>query len=190
MPWEKQFDKEVALARAGEAFWAGGYEGTSMTALLDWMGIQKGSFYATFGSKHQVLLDALDAYAADRLSRLAVMASAPSPKAALLGHLSDVAKDATKGDSGCFLVNTALELSPRDAEIRKAVRKALAAHERHYRNALEAARAQGEVRADMDATATARGLLGLVLGMRVLARSAVPAAVIEGVANQAVRLLE
>ena len=43
--------RDEALKRAGRLFWRRGYEKSSMTALLKAMGIQKGSFYATFGGK-------------------------------------------------------------------------------------------------------------------------------------------
>ena len=52
MPSTKQFDVEEALDRAVDTFWEHGYQATSMCTLLAEMGIQKGSFYATFSSKH------------------------------------------------------------------------------------------------------------------------------------------
>jgi TetR/AcrR family transcriptional repressor of nem operon len=45
-----------------EVFWKQGYENTSMNDLLDAMGIQRGSFYNTFGSKKETYLRALDRY--------------------------------------------------------------------------------------------------------------------------------
>ena len=82
MPWEKQFDQNETLELAMRAFWSGGYEGTSMTELLESMGIQKGSFYATYGSKHQVLIDALEAYVQDRFERFEAILDEPSPRTA------------------------------------------------------------------------------------------------------------
>ncbi len=59
MPSQKQFDVDEALGLALEEFWRQGYRATSMADLLGCMGIQKGSFYATFGSKHEIFVDAL-----------------------------------------------------------------------------------------------------------------------------------
>lgn len=191
MPWEKQFDKDEALEKAGEAFWAGGYEGTCMTALLEQMGIQKGSFYATFGSKHQVLLDSLDGYVTRHLSALRELGRASSPRQALVRHLDEVVESACGAGRhlGCYLVNTALELAPRDAEVQALAQRTLAAHESVYASLLSSAKERGEVAADLDPKATARGLLALVLGIRVLSRSGAPAAVIHSAHEQALRLL-
>ena len=191
MPWEKQFDKDEVLDRAARAFWAGGYEATSMTDLLRQMGIQKGSFYATFGSKHQVLVDALTKYVGSAMSGFEQLHLEPSPRAALERHLHSLAEEAVGSERnlGCFLVNTALELCPHDEQVRTVVERSLATHEGHYRKLLESARELGEVPASLDPREVARGLLGMVLGMRVLGRSFAPKPVIESVRDQALLLL-
>jgi len=72
----KEFDPDSALRAAMDLFWRKGYEATSMQDLVDGLGIGRGSIYATFGSKHELYLRALDRYAEqsdvralDRLSR-------------------------------------------------------------------------------------------------------------------------
>ena len=62
MPWEKQFDSDAVLDKAMQAFWARGYEATSMQDLVDCMGINRGSLYATFGDKHSLFIQALRRY--------------------------------------------------------------------------------------------------------------------------------
>jgi|CXWL01.1.fsa_nt_gi TetR/AcrR family transcriptional repressor of nem operon len=191
MPWEKQFDKREVLERAVRAFWAGGYEATSMTELLDQMGIQKGSFYATFGCKRQVLLDCLETYTKSHFAAMGALGREASPRAALERHLAEVTASTTgpEGCLGCFMVNTSLELSARDPEIQQIAQRTLAAHEELYRALIESAQTKGEMAAELDPDATARGILALVLGMRVLGRSGAPREVIESVRDQALRLL-
>jgi TetR/AcrR family transcriptional regulator, transcriptional repressor for nem operon len=191
MPWEKQFCESEALERAGAAFWTGGYEATPMSELLDRMGIQKGSFYATFGCKHQILIDSLRAYVQKNMAALGEMVDAPSPRVALEDHLRTVAAQSCGEDrqKGCYLLNMSLELSPRDAEVRDLAREALESHEDCYARVLGAAVSKGEVAADADVRGIARGLIALVLGMRVMSRSTVPPATILTVAAQAIRLL-
>lgn len=46
------------------AFWQHGYEGTSMSALTDTMGISAPSLYAAFGSKESLFYEAVELYEA------------------------------------------------------------------------------------------------------------------------------
>lgn len=56
MPWEKQFSPDDVLVKAMNAFWARGYESTSMQDLVACMGINRGSLYATFGDKRSLFI--------------------------------------------------------------------------------------------------------------------------------------
>lgn len=62
MPWAKYFDETEALEKAIRAFWAHGYEATSMQDLLDCTGVNRGSLYATYGDKRTLFLAALRMY--------------------------------------------------------------------------------------------------------------------------------
>ncbi len=185
MPWEKSFSRVEALTLAEHKFWETGYAATSMESLLETMGIQKGSFYATFGSKHQVYIEALDHYIAERFKQFDASLSASSPRQALLEHIEAVLNESLRrrSDRGCFLVNAALELSPQDPEVRRVVERALDRHRKFYETMLGMARDLGEVPADLDPVQTSSSMLGLVLGIRVMARQGVPSTVITQVAN-------
>ena len=62
MPWEKDFDMDVALGDAMRTFWAKGYEATSMSDLTKAMKINKGSLYNAYGSKKELFTKALQKY--------------------------------------------------------------------------------------------------------------------------------
>ena len=68
MPWEKQFREEDACDRIMQAFWARGYQATSMQDLVDATGVNRGSLYATFGNKRSIFLTVLRLYD-DRMRR-------------------------------------------------------------------------------------------------------------------------
>lgn len=190
MPWEKQFDRDEALKRAGRLFWRRGYEKSSMTALLKAMGIQKGSFYATFGSKRQILMEALDEYIATRFGGFRARGD-ESPLRALRRHLDEVVDESIgeQRSAGCFLVNSALELAPHDRQVGEVVTKTLDAHAGFYRSLLDDAKSRGELPKRYDTARHAQGLLALVLGMRVMARGGMPAGTIRAVRAQAEELL-
>jgi TetR/AcrR family transcriptional repressor of nem operon len=190
VPWEKQFDRDDALKRAGRLFWKRGYEKSSMTALLKAMGIQKGSFYATFGSKHQILMEALDEYIGARFGSFRAR-EGESPLHALRRHLDEVVEESI-GDqrsAGCFLVNSALELAPHDRQVRDVVTKTLESHAGFYKSLLDEAKSRGELPRRYDTAKHAQALLALVLGMRVMARGGLAAGAIRAVRAQAEDLL-
>jgi TetR/AcrR family transcriptional repressor of nem operon len=190
MPWEKQFNRDEALKRAGRLFWRRGYEKSSMTALLKAMGIQKGSFYATFGSKRQILMEALDEYIATRFGGFRARED-ESPLRALRRHLDEVVEESIgeQRSAGCFLVNSALELAPHDRQVEEVVTKTLDAHAGFYRSLMDDAKSRGELPKRYDTARHAQALLALVLGMRVMARGGLPASAIRAVRAQAEELL-
>jgi TetR/AcrR family transcriptional repressor of nem operon len=191
MPWEKQFDEAEVLDKATRAFWAGGYDGTPMADLLEQMGIQKGSFYATFGSKHAVYLDVLKRYVDERYGGAGAMAAADSPLAELEKHFRWIAADALSNDGplGCLVANAAVELAPKDAAVKAFVHDTFDNHIRLYRTVLDAAKTKGQLPAGFDSLGVARALLALVLGIRVLARAGLGRAVIHAVRDQALALV-
>ena len=58
----REFDREKALEKAMQMFWALGYETTSMADLRAALGITQASLYAAFGSKEQLFREAVDLY--------------------------------------------------------------------------------------------------------------------------------
>lgn len=173
------------------AFWTRGYDNTSMQDLLDVMGIQRGSFYDTFKSKHQVLLEALRSYDAGRREMLTRVARGKSARQVIETFFKGIASEAHSetGKRGCLLVNCALELAPRDRDVAKIVNRAFDETRAFFQSTIERGQSSGEIRRNLDPKGTAQALLGLLLGMRVLARAGSSDAV-RAIASQAVALLE
>lgn len=193
MPWEKQFDVDEGLERAMRAFWARGYEATSMQDLVALMGVNRGSLYATYGAKRSLFLRALRHY--DTVYRSGFFAELErdhGPRQAILA-VFDAAVEMSQragGRDGCFLVNTSIEMSAHDPEIATVVAHGLAKTEEFFRRMIRAGHAAGEIPAHVDAVTAARGLLALLTGLRVLARSRPEMALLTSVAGHAAGLLE
>jgi TetR/AcrR family transcriptional repressor of nem operon len=193
MPWQKQFDEAAALDKAMEAFWARGYEATSVQDLVEAMGLHRGSIYAAFGGKRSLFLKALRHYETHRRRAwLEALRRRHGPRAAILSVFEGAiaAAHSDRGRAGCFLVNTAVELSPHDAEIARAVAKGLSETEAFFRDRIVEGRELGEIPRRVDPDHTARALLGLLTGLRVLARSRPERLLLEALAEQAAALLE
>ena len=153
MPWDKQFNTDDVLVKAMNAFWARGYESTSMQDLVACMGINRGSLYATFGGKRSLFIQALRRY--DETHRAATVASLrklDSPRQAIMAVFAGAIAAAIDNGSrdGCLLINTALELSPHDEEISAFVSDCLTDMENFFRDMVEQAMARSEVSPDID----------------------------------------
>ncbi len=192
MPWEKQFDVDVALQKAGETFWSHGYEATSVRDLLGAMGIQKGSFYDTYGSKKEAYLMALDQYIDTHCAQLRERVEQQSPKRSLEMHLNNILEDCigANGHRGCMVINCALELAHSDTAAQKAVRRAFKINEDFFFERLVAAQEAGEVSSAIDAAATAKAILAITMGMMVYSRSGAPKATLRTLADQALALID
>ena len=192
MPKTVMFDIEHVLTGAMHVFWSHGYRATTMRALADATGIGSGSIYNTFGGKRGLFLEALRHY--DRVYRevpLSELVDWPSPRQAVIavfeGAVAAVLEDGSQ--DGCMEVNIALELSPHDEEVAIVVARAFAGMEVFLRDAIERGQACGEISGEKDPGATARALLALFLGLRVLARSRPEEELLRDVARQAELLL-
>lgn len=188
MPWEKTYDRTEVLERAMHRFWACGYEATSMSDLVEAMGINRGSIYAAFDSKHALFMQALRHY--DDIYRrqyLARIARESSGKSTIFRIFEAAAGNTATKDrpGGCLLVNSALELSPHDSDVRKLVDACFQDIEDFFVTRIEEAMTAGDIDPSIDARETAQALLGLFLGLRVLTRTMPRKAAIDGVLSKA-----
>ncbi|QNP68891.1 helix-turn-helix transcriptional regulator [Streptomyces roseirectus] len=191
----KEFDPHAALQAALELFWRRGYEATSMADLVEHLGIARASIYATFGSKHDLYLKALDRYGELHHPVLVRELSAPGP--ALPGVRAVVRRFADESTAepgracGCFVVNTAVELAPHDPAAARRVDLGWEHLETLLHAALERAQAQGELTPDRDPRALARMLLVFLQGLRVVGKASTdPTARLRDAVEQALTLLD
>lgn len=118
MPRVKLFDEQRALGQALELFWENGFEATSLSDLTGKLGIGKGSFYDTFGSKRKLFDRCLSMYQSTSLEILETSLSERSdPVDAIRGllemHTEVMLND--PGAKGCFIANSTSELADDDA---------------------------------------------------------------------------
>lgn len=192
MPWEKSFDVDQATRRAMTVFWRKGYDATSLPDLLEATGINRGSFYNAFGSKRNLFLLTLLTY--DREERRAMLdeVGAISDPMHAITEVFDrmiAVSLADRDKRGCFLVNTALELARHDEQVAEAVRNGFDDLERFFLEQIMAAQLKGSIRPDMDPKETAKGLLSLSVGLRVMARGIATPADLGAIKRQALQLL-
>lgn len=117
----REFDPDQALEAAMHAFWAKGYEGTSLTDLMAATGLHKGSLYQAFGDKHSLFVQSLQRYLGEMASEMAEVAkNAESPTGALhaLAHRAVEKINTDCGcPMGCMAINSLVEMAPHDPQV-------------------------------------------------------------------------
>ena len=104
-----------------DAFWAKGYEATSMADLCGCTGLHKGSLYQAFGDKHRLFMDALRHYADSEFHETTgVMKESNTPLENLRAVVNRVVADAA-GENGCMMINSMVELAPHDRAVKQAL---------------------------------------------------------------------
>ncbi|MEV6670710.1 TetR/AcrR family transcriptional regulator [Streptomyces sp. NPDC051162] len=189
----KEFDPDAALQSALELFWERGYEATSLTDLVEHLGIARASLYATFGSKRELYLKALERYGEQSDTRIVEELSQPGPALpAVRTLLRRFADEATCDDlrRGCFVTNTAVELAAHDPAAARRVGESWQGLETALVSALMRARAQGELPAGRDPVALARMLMVLMQGIRVVGKADPGPGRLRDAAAQALSLLD
>lgn len=189
----REFDEVTALDAAIECFWRRGYEATSLRDLTAAMGLTAPSLYNAFGNKEALFALALERYLErNTRGRLRRLEETLSPKAAIARFFAEIIAHSIddRRRKGCFLVNSAVEIAPHHAECRAVIARQFQGIEGFFARCIVAAQAEGTVPLHLDADDMAKLLLGVLLGLRVLARSNPSRSVLEGVVRPALALLE
>jgi TetR/AcrR family transcriptional repressor of nem operon len=192
MARSKAFDETRALDAAIACFWARGYGATSVRDLADAMGICGPSLYNAFGDKRALFVQALERYLDGSMrARIARFATRP-PLTAIRAFVADIIERslADRERRGCMLINSALEIAPHDQELGAEIAERLKEMEAFFRRCIIAGQADGSIACERGAVDLARLMLGVVLGIRVLARVNPSRALLEGVARPALALLD
>ncbi|MBE7636161.1 TetR family transcriptional regulator [Sneathiella sp. P13V-1] len=192
MPWEKDFDVEEAVDLAMGVFKAKGYKATSITDLSHAMKLNKGSIYNAYGSKKALFLRALDKYDREkRRAMLTKLSAMEDPLEAIrllfTGLVEESMTDQTQ--SGCLLVNTALDLPNHDEDVQKLVKEAMEDFENFFFHQLEKAVESGALPKSFDMKSTAAALLSYIVSIRVLARGVFDRDGLTTLSNQALKLI-
>lgn len=171
----KEFERDDVLDLAIEAFWCKGYEATSIQDLVDGMGINRGSLYATFGDKRGLFLAAIDRYYDRALA--ATIHELTSPDRARTGierAIRRLARSASADQRrrGCLMTNSAVELAPHCRETQRKVSDYYLRTEDAFFDALVHARAQGDLGSPIGERSLARFISCTLQGLQVVSKVA------------------
>ncbi|MDJ0676709.1 MAG: TetR/AcrR family transcriptional regulator [Calothrix sp. MO_167.B42] len=189
---DKQFDTEVALSKAMEVFWAHGYSATSLSQLLNNMGIGKKSLYDTFGNKQSLFLKALDYYARTTIKDIRHRLGADGSPLTNLKHLLMEWQQmhSQPGSYGCMLGTNIADFNTDNEAIASIMRVYLQQVEDVFTTTLKRAQVAGELSCNADPRNLARLLLCTTQGMALLGRVMDKDTTLEGAFQATISLLE
>ncbi|MNC23340.1 HTH-type transcriptional repressor ComR [compost metagenome] len=190
MARSKEFEENVVLEKAMKLFWEQGYEKTSMMDLVKHMGIHRRSLYDTFGDKHTLFLKAMDRFH-DKVNAELVGEVKRSKNAteALQLIFSFVISGEEDSPTGCLMVNSAVELAMRDAEVDVKTTELFALSEQLFKDIILWGQQDGEFSADYNADDLAEHLHAVYVGLRVMTRTSIRKEKLQRIADVSIKLL-
>jgi len=169
MPKSVTFDREQVVRNVMDLFWKKGYNGTSMQDLVDVTGLNRSSFYNSFGDKFSLFEESLTYYQTLQLDHLShTLVGYKSPKEAISSLLKGISDDVAQGDQkGCMISNCIAELSADHPK----VKTFLVSHKERVVNIflslIQKAQTLGEIDSDKDSKTLALYLFMSLHGLRI-----------------------
>jgi len=166
------FDREAALDAAMQVFWIKGYEGASIAALTEAMGINPPSLYAAFGDKEQLFLEAVERYVNARVDSCPYAAerTAYAAMERLLTYMAQELTETAKHPGGCMMMMAAATSANASPKLQKALADMRAAGRERIRARIKRGIADGDVPPGTDAGALADFYSAILTGMSQQAR--------------------
>ncbi|GGC60052.1 hypothetical protein GCM10010994_18400 [Chelatococcus reniformis] len=157
------------------------------------MGMTGASLYNAFGDKRALFGRALASYVTSSFGARARRFEHRLPgRAAIEAFFAEIiaVSLADSDRKGCLLINSALEVAPHDDEFQRLIAGVLAEIEAFFRRCVTAGQKDGSISTAQPADDLARLLLGVHLGIRVLARARPERDLLEGMLRPALAMLE
>jgi AcrR family transcriptional regulator len=167
------FDRDEALQRALELFWAHGYEGTTLEDLQKAMGgLTPPSFYNAFGSKEQLFKEATDLYVCmvgePTMRALEESQTARAGVEAMLRLTAEFLSQPGK-PHGCLLVLGAMNCTPANKGAQDYLQAIRRQAPKVIKRRLDRSVAHGELSSDLDTNALAAFYATVIHGLGVRA---------------------
>lgn len=170
----REFDPKDVIEKAVYLFWEKGYSDTSMDDLVKHTGVSRYGIYGEFGNKREFFITALEhfhnKFVEEIVQDLVNPESGLAELRAYFGRLLGKAQT-QEARLGCFMCNTAVELSVRDHYFREHVNSMFEALRGLFLNALNNARAHGELDDSIEPEEYSSYLVGVQQGVSTMVRS-------------------
>jgi TetR/AcrR family transcriptional repressor of nem operon len=189
----REFDIDAALDKAAAVFCERGFHATSIVDLTDAMELASGSVYKAFKDKQSVFVAALDRMQATRDEMLRRVVEVDMSARDLIHRVLTFHADASSGATGkrgCMIAGSAMVLGTFDADVVQRVNAGLRKTETLLAKLIRAGQKDGSISKRIDCDATARLMLCMLQGMRVVGKTGRARAQMRHAADIAMKLLD
>lgn len=180
----KEFEENTVLQKAMEVFWQQGYEKTSMSDLVEQMGIHRKSLYDTFGDKHSLYLKVMDRYGEYSTDKLKSETLRAKTAYQAIQYIFDYIIEGNEDKHcGCLFVNAATEMGSWDQEVLKKTEEAFSQAENFIAEIIKKGQENGEFSCRYDEVVLGEVLHNSLLGLRVLVKTSASKEKMHNIAN-------
>jgi AcrR family transcriptional regulator len=167
----REFSEDQALDAAMRVFWEKGYEGATLAALTDAMGINRSSLYSSFGDKQELFRRVLDRYASGPASFMHCALEAATAREVVAKIFEGAVKAFSDPHNprGCLTVQGALACGSESRSVQLETVEFRRRAEEALVHRLRQAQKEGDLRRDSDAAEIARFVVIVVNGLSVQA---------------------
>lgn len=169
----REFDVDAALETATQVFWRKGYEATTMSELVEAVGINRASLYAAFGDKEALFLAVLERYGKEFSQRpMTALTEIADPREAIETFLLRTAEHLAdeRLPRGCLFANSILESGGGSERISRNVANGIAGLEDAIYQVIQRGQREGHLGLETDCRALARFYVGVAQGMALIAK--------------------
>jgi TetR/AcrR family transcriptional repressor of nem operon len=175
----KIFDENQAIEKAIEVFRNKGYDTASAEELLNAMGIGKGSFYLAFkGGKQELYVKSIEQFSENGIEFIKQL------------FLSQAYSPENEKERGCFLGNSLVQLSEKDAEIKKISIKIVKKLQELFAEIIEKAQRNNQIKSTENPEILAWHLTNLWNGIHVTRRMENSPEILKSIIELNLKLLE
>lgn len=166
------FDRDEVLDKAMELFWKNGFQNTGMSELLEHMGIQRQSFYNTFGSKEKIFIEAMALYTRNLTKEFTSMLEQPGNPLDNVRQVLGMMRDMVAGSDacGCMLGNSIAEFGLNHPAISELLKQKIGNMQGAFEKAFAKAIELELLPETKDPKAMAQSLIVMAQGMALLSR--------------------
>lgn len=169
----RTFDKQEALDKAMHVFWEKGYEGTSMSDLIQAIGMKAPSLYAAFGNKEAIFKQVVENYLPIVTEgQLAILMNTPDIQQAVQDTLAECVRLFTckQNPQSCLIMTAAINAAPENQAHVELLKQLREDYKKTWHKRFISAQKQGQINSHIKPQHLADYFVTVIQGMALRAK--------------------